>query len=311
MQHEQTLPVVLRPGLLQLHEAETYSPVAVGVFVGQAAGDDVYLALRLRDGHAGRQSPDHAPVSLAPLGDERIILPHRQPDLDVLPKLKPGGHDADHLRRDTVDAQRPADDIRRTSHAALPIAVAEDRHRRGGRQLIGATEATTHRRPDRKRREELAAYYQGRDALRLLDARDGDGARKPGVGGQLIERSGQVPVVPVIAGRDPRSVPTLEGRARGDQTVGLRVRERADERRVYDAEHGDVCADSNRQDQDGDDREPRCLEQRAAAVSDILPDAGHELCLLWHGTADSPLYQAYAVPKDCARGCGDLRTICE
>src|SRR5579872_477167 len=60
-----------------------------------------------------------------------------------------------------------------------------------------------------------------------------------------------------------------------DDSVGLRVRQRAQQDAVYDAEHGCVCADAECQRQNDKHSEAGTFPECAKAVFNVLPQSLH------------------------------------
>ena len=110
-------------------------------FVGQLAVDRHDLRFRLRESHVRFQPSHRTHLDLVrvtrkcgPVTHHLTDHRHRKPDIARRSHLVPGEawrRDPDDRVDDSIQGERPADDVRCTSVMTLPIGVAYDRQRDG------------------------------------------------------------------------------------------------------------------------------------------------------------------------------------
>src|ERR1043165_9918240 len=103
------------------------------------------------------------------------------------------------------------------------------------------------------------------------------------------------------------------------ETIRVRIRQRAEQKRIQHTEHRGVDADAESECQHRDDREPFVLSQHAQAIANILGYAGHTFppfvyessrfrvlddgSLLEHLTSDSCDKKLSLILLKCGGGC--------
>jgi hypothetical protein len=87
-----------------------------------------------------------------------------------------------------------------------------------------------------------------------------------------------------------------------DEAVRIGVRQRVEEHRFDDAEHGRVGADAQRERQDGEQREERGTPRRSYGKAHVLPQVPQPL-------RPPPLCRV--LPVDCTHCCAPVRDVAE
>ena len=222
----------------------------------EMATNRVRMLGRLRDRHVRRQSRDRLrreEVAECVHDVEPEWQRERNPHVGARREAEVRRHDADHAVVARVHVDGPSDDCAVPAELPLPQPVRDDDC--SGPMLCEFFRHghATDRRRTFQRREEIASHVRDGHALRL-DAADevqaaarvhGDVGEYTRVGAEIIElRSLARPALRRLEGNvDLRD---------GDETVGVRKRERTKEGGVDGAEHRGVGADAECQ--HGDDR---------------------------------------------------------
>ncbi len=131
--------------------------------------------------------PDEAKPGGVTVAGFLLVETERPEEVDshqVAPIAEGGGQHADDLVRQTVDANRAADDVTVTPEAILPVAVADDEHAVIARDLLVGTEASAESGRGAEDGEKIGGDTQGaRHFCRL--AGFGDAQLGNAVGGDL------------------------------------------------------------------------------------------------------------------------------
>jgi hypothetical protein len=138
-------------------------------------------------------------------------------------------------------------------------------------QIFGWRETATDRRLQAQCRQQRGRGLEANELFRIASA----GQRERVAYRQREIAEHLLPLlhgdVPRIGEADARQVLRLVRRAQSDEPVRFAIRERTQKDRVDDAEERDVRADSEREAEDGDQREAGRLEE----LTDRVTDLGH------------------------------------
>ena len=286
-QHEHRSPRVADDLLLQRHDAEGQAAVGgidVRMLAAESRRQRVHLGLSGRDRHAWLQLAKQVVVFAVShergVGGER----QRQDDVRVLGaperrhhfarQVEPGGKHADHFVGLSIEREDAAEYMPVAAVPSHPRAVREQRRAGAARLIIVRREQppepgahAEHRqevRRDSDRADPFRFTVTGQIPVRANRNRDG---LEPAV------RADDVEILrrrkPVFGDADARrSVPE------DDQSIGVTVRQRAQQERAGDAEDRGVGADADRDRQNRRHREPGRTHQgaeRAAKIGDGVP----------------------------------------
>ena len=187
---------------------------------------------------------------------------HGLPDVDDPPGhvvLDPSGHDADDRDGPAVHAHDPPDRAGIAAQALLPETLADDDHVVVGRALVGRIQGPAEDWGHPEDGEEPAAYREpAHAACGLAGLGQAEGLEAPGR--RLLEDRCLLELVPHV-GRRLRRRPVLgQGAEDLHEPAGIGDG-KAVEQGIGQREGRRVDADSERERQEGDDREARVLEE--------------------------------------------------
>ncbi len=175
--------------------------------------------------------------------------------------------DADDRERLAVENDRPADRVHRSAEAALPHAVADERH---GARLVVMLE----RPPELDLRagyvEIVGGHAHRRNALGL--AAPGQIRAPPEHRHETVERPGRAAEIVDVGQRERLPIGAGADDREGDQAFGVGERQRPDENGIDEREHRRVGADRQRQDGDDADRVRRLARQPPHRVPQFRVD---------------------------------------
>ena len=156
------------------------------------------------------------------------------------------------------------------AEARLPDAVGQDHVLVGVRLRLVLGEAAAEERLAPERGEERRRDRERPQLLRLAALGQVDAAA--GEQRRVLDRGRLGLAIEVVGNRDAglRQPHQRIGVPDEDQPVGVRIRQRPQERLVEQAEDRGVGADPERQGQDRDQGEDRLLAKRAEGVADVL-----------------------------------------
>jgi hypothetical protein len=197
---------------------------------------------------------------------------YRHVDVVVFRILRHGRQHADDGVLLVIHLKHAADDVRIAAERVLPVRVAEDQHRRRVLPIIVGAKRAAQERRDADHIEEVV-----RDDPRL-HARCADAVEEVEshlvIFDERIERRRLLPVIGNLLRGQPHFV--VAGQrlplTHVDQPIAARVRQRAKQHGVDDAEDGGVRADAERQRQQDQDRVGRVLAETARRVAQVLPE---------------------------------------
>ena len=178
-----------------------------------------------------------------------------------------GDHADDHIRG-SAQRQRAADRSRRGAEFTGPEVLADERHRRRARFVLGGNEHPAKNRLHSQQREEAGRHHLDRHAFRLSGSNEVE--RVGAVGGKMRKRT--VAARPVEKVRIRRRVPRLVGGAPidGDQPIRCRIGQRIEQDTVDHRKDRGVDADAERERGDGDQGEAAVLAQTPHRVLHVL-----------------------------------------
>jgi hypothetical protein len=250
-QHQQErIPERARDRLAQVAHGDADIPVAVGVLLGDLAGDDRQLSADVIDGAARGGARDDPGVIAydAALHQVRARLePDGGPDVGG-PEFEGGRHDADHRVGLAVEGDGVVQDAPVSGEALLPGGVAQHAHRRGGGGVFGVGEhAAEHRLhaeqgPDRRGHGALAEHSGFREARQR-------GGRAGGEGEVLDAACVPAPLEVIEVGHRHLAVGAIQPvRPDEEDVVAVLIGERMQQHGVDDAEDRRGGTDAQSQD---------------------------------------------------------------
>ncbi len=124
----------------------------------------------LRRRHAIPQTAEGVEVVRCPAGVLGVEL-RRDPQVGLLRELEPRGHHADHGVHAIFDAQVERAEVGGRPECLLPVATADDGHRRRPNPGIARRQAAPARRQDAEDGEEVLRHHRDVRARRLGRAR--------------------------------------------------------------------------------------------------------------------------------------------
>jgi hypothetical protein len=241
---------------------------------GNRAGDRRQLGIGLLERHAVGEPRDREQVVPAAIQVNR--LGDRQPEIRRLarpPLRKPERwrHDADDAKRAIVEEHRSPEDRRIGAEALLPEAVAEHGDVAAFRHVVIGPDRAADQRRDAHDVEEPAGDARGVQLRRVAAAGQVHGAAGVGVGRHRGERRRPLGPDRELVRADRVAIDAGLGTPLpdGDEPVGVRVRQRAQQHRVGDAEHRRCRADSEGHEGDDGERERGRASQHTPGLSDV------------------------------------------
>ena len=236
----------------------------------RAAAPRSQVGERRLDRHAVLQPPDAIePVAAAPLVALAVGV-IRHPEFRGLGgrEMKLARQDADDGRRHAIEDHRLAEDVDASGVALLPRRVAQERRVRRGREVLADVEITSERRRHPERPKEPIA--DTRDANRLWPAGRREGEAVALINVQRLERCvARLPVEVVGIGQIALRK-NLDALEHADETRGIRIRQRFEQRGIHECENRDAGAQAEREDHDGGRGEPRILPKLADREAKVL-----------------------------------------
>ena len=235
--------------------------IALRIRLREPGADRVHLRLRHPEADVGFQPArrDHEP---AVARHARHVVLDRAPELGVdVGEMKAWWHDADHVMRPALHHDRLADDSRVAAEEPLPQRVAEHRDLVATGAIVVRLDRASEKRRRAEDAKQAAADARAVDALGQLAARQIE--RPSGKEAQTLEaRSLRAPVLEVRQ-RSARHRAGCRRAARDEHEQLVGVAKRSDGRAGFclDDENRRVCADAERQRQDGDRRKTGVLAE--------------------------------------------------
>jgi hypothetical protein len=256
--------------------AATAPKSVLGVGLRVALLQDLHLGAHLGEGDARLEACEDveeiaAVVDLLAVEERRLERP-RGEELDLREReaRERRRQHADDRVRTSVERQRPADHVALTAEVRLPETVGEKNDGRTAGPLLVGGEGPSELRSDAEQREVVLRDHQRENLLGVAET--GDGVGVEGRNGEVAEhplalahhleaRPGEAPLDDVLL---------RVRRAELHDTPRVPVGQGREEDRVDEAEDGGVGADSERQRDHRDGREPGRLPQRTDGVANRL-----------------------------------------
>ena len=283
-QHDQRSPHVADHLLAQRHDAEREAAVRridVRMTGAKARRQRGHLRLRLLERRAGPELRHDvvvlAAADLRRVGSERQRQQHLRIGDDaergqrLLAQRERRLQHAHDLCRLAVEHDRPADHGRVAAEAALPGAVAENRHGRRRLRVLFRREQPAERGADAEHRQQVRGDPDGADTLgRAVAGQVGVGAERDG---DLLEAPAAGLDVEVLGGREPVLGDAEPGRSvpQDRQAVRVLVGEGTQQQGARDAEDRRVRADAKGQRQDRRDRKSGRGGKGSDRVAEVRP----------------------------------------
>jgi hypothetical protein len=215
---------------------------------------------------ASDNSDEHKVQALPLLG---FIQPERHPQLSAFREIESARHDPDHERRLPIQPNGRSDHTRIAAKPAPPQRVAEHDGQIGVRDIfIDAKHATTKGR-DSEQREERRRDVRGGQLLRPVRSSPVDTRcveRR-----HLTERLRVFPHREVVRGEGHFLLEVEQQFVDPIELTRLWKRQRPEQDRLHDAEHGRGAGDAQRDRERGQDRPRWSPGQQADRVTDVLP----------------------------------------
>ena len=258
-----------------------------------AFDDHLHLPVELLDRGPRLQAGDHL-AELVAAGLIRHLLRsegERHVDPDIVGQTEVRGHHPDDPVGFAVDADVAPDERAIAAVAGLPQAVGQDHEVVGIRPGLVLGESPAEKRLALQGREERRRHHERAHLLRLTAVRQIRAAA--GEERRILDGRRLCLAIDVVGDGNaglwqPHQRIHVPDE---DQPFGVRIRERAQQHLVEQAENGGVCADAQRQRQDGDEGEQRLLAQGPERVADVMHGRldGKDtpgVALLLHGTRE-------------------------
>lgn len=249
--------------------------IGLGIGACEPGGDAIEVGLGLGEGDAGLEAGDGGDFVITVVGEEigRVGSGEIEGDRIGETELEGGkegrGHDADDLVGLAIEANGAGEDVGVGGKAGLPEFVAEDDHRSGAGGVFAGREVAAEEGGDAECGEEVGGGAVGEEAfggtgfgeVDALEAIAGDGREG------LVEAL----VIEEVGGRD-RTAGVIFRFDERDQSVGVGVREGAEDDGVDDAEDGGIDADAEGEGKDDDGGESGIAGDIAKAMAKILEE---------------------------------------
>ena len=249
----------------------------------EAGGDSGDLALRTRQRDAGLEQTDSGAGTAVAFRPLLVRKRERDPDFGgftggieafrAVGESEARRHHADNAIGLGVQRKILAEDIQVGREICLPHGVTDHRHQRGARSIVTRVDAAAHHGRDPESREELAGDTRnggaGSSVASLQVARF---HREQGEVGKGVALTLPIEEVSI------RWSPGLQGNVgdarvrfpKVDETIGMAVRQGAQEHPVDHTEDGGSGADPDGERRDSENGEARTLAQRARPKTEIL-----------------------------------------
>jgi hypothetical protein len=173
--------------------------------------------------------------------------------------------------RDAIDGRRAADDRGITTEGTLPQTVADDEYARRITNVLVLREAAPEQRLHSERRKELLRRANHAHALGSIAARERDVGLR--VRGQRLEAAELSMIVDKVGFR---CQPMRRLMTKRHDAIGVRIRKGPKQNPIDDAEDRGVCAHTEGDRRDDDDRKRRPPDQTANRVAKVLTQCSHD-----------------------------------
>ena len=241
--------------------------------------DRVQLRDCARRRHALAQANGREHPSILALGRRLARNRHRDDRLGVRVGREPEAarHDADNLPVDRAHPDRPADHGGIAAETLFPEIGAEHDDRRGALSGVGGRQGSSERRYGPEHVQQAGGRVQRPDVERFVCGKDG--LPRFAVGGQRLEGLLTRAQIDEVAHGDVglRDAGPAVAVLQEHQPIGVRIRQRTEQRRVHDREDGDVGPDTERQGQDGRHREAGFAHEEPQRVTCVVQKHGEHL----------------------------------
>ncbi len=182
--------------------------------------------------------------------------------------VRQNSHD---LARDGVDDQLLAEHLWRTGKLPPPESFADECDLAPARHVFRFEKIA----PENRRQPDHAHHVPAHDSAidpfrRSFPAGTGEVERAAPVDREIGKAALRRPPIEVVGVADRARFKKLHPLAQEEESLGLGIRQRAQQNSVDDAENGDVGPNPEREGEDGDGAERRRLEQHADGVAQIL-----------------------------------------
>ena len=264
--------------------------IDVGRVLSKAQRERVHLRLGALDGDAGLEPRFDEPRAAGRALEPARVVTRRVEEVDHgcrRPKRRRETRerrrerrDADDVERSPVELDRLPDDVGRRSQTRAPKRLADDGDRMAsGRHVIARLEGAAEDHGDADELEEVSGGDFAEQVLvrtaraverhRRLKCRDA-GENFVAIAVRLVVRVRRHTVR--IAGR--------VAQIQVHQALGLDAGFGREQNRVDGAENGGVEPDAERERYDGDEREPRALDEHATPEADVLKQIVHGISVV-------------------------------
>src|SRR5712672_1513094 len=258
---------------MQAQHIDAHAGVGVGIQFGEMPGKQIHLRLRTGQRNLRLEARDDEEKMTAAITQLRGTQSHGRPELIVrIGKAKSWRHYSDDRVALSIEKNLFAEYLKIGSEAALPQIVANDYDVRVARPVLlrdkDATKGSLDAQCAEKFRSDQLSFHPNRLALTA------EIETAVTVRGHALEDSVLTHPVGEIPRRGLIFLILIIRQANvfinHDETIGLRIRQSFEQDRIDDREDGGVCANTQGQRQNGDERETGVLAQHASGVAQIL-----------------------------------------
>jgi hypothetical protein len=278
------------PGLEFGPYGEPSIAVRLGVSLFQIVRNHRQFGLRRLPRHTGleasldREVAETARIKRTKSGIGHEARPHHQGRVELeacelIHASELGRGDADDRELDTVETHGSAKNGAICAELMLPEIVAENQHGIAARYLaLFGPKGTSQLGLDSHDREEIAADEHAHPEGRQRVGLSGEPHGAAGEGNQSIECLAAIPDVEIVRVRADHHSESLDHRGRADcqHFAGTGHGQRPQQHGVSRTERRTICADANRQGNDGGGGKGRILQHHAPGIAKVLSD-----CLEW------------------------------